>query len=293
MELGRIGLNVNGDVDEELIASRSALADRLGIPVWIGELDCLNPFKTAEIVAENTSSPVAVFCSPSRRSCDEIRRYAVNLRKKYDNDFVLTLVPGKTRKISKFVECMRKLKDRLDIPVLAGCSGKRLIAITSEVADGLVVNYCNCLDRPDCPDSKPDSDSKLSRVFTACYAASLIFEQRSSELYGELILSSAVMLNRRLRLNSDVDFEYIVRNRDCLKIPEKVKSISKTLEAHTISGSVEEVIRRIVEALRTCNHVIIGSPFFRDEKSVKHLKTIVDTVECQASTQLIELGERQ
>jgi len=235
------------------------VANKLGVPIWIGELDCLDPFKTAEVVAEHTSTPVAIFCSPSRRSCEEIRYRLTNLRRKYDNDIILTLVPGKSRRISCLVDCLKRLKDE-NVPTLVGCSGKKLAAIASKLADGLVLNYC---------------DLRYTGIFTACYAVSLILP---SKLYDELILSSAATLSNKLQLS--VGFEYIVRNRsrNRLDIPEEIVRLSKILEAHTISGSVDEVVKKITEVLSICDHVILGVPFFRDEESMKHLKTIVNLV---------------
>ncbi|RUM35136.1 MAG: hypothetical protein DSY33_00320 [Archaeoglobus sp.] len=259
MELGKVGLNVNGDISEEIVADRSAIADRLGIPIWIGELDCLDPFETAKIVAEHTSTPITIFCSPSRRNCNEIKSRLIDLKRKYDNDIILTLVPGRSRKISYLVDCLRWLKDELNVPILVGCSGERLMAIASKFADGLVLNYC---------------DLRPTGVFTACYVASLIMPSR---LYNELILSSAAMLSNKLKLN--VDFKYIVKNRDCLKIPKEIAEISKILVDHTISGSVDEVTKKIVRVLNICDHVILGTPFFRDDRSIKSLKTIVNLVE--------------
>lgn len=258
MELGKIGLNVNGDTSKDVIADRSIIADRLGIPIWIGELDCLDPFETAKIVADYTSTPIAIFCSPSRRCCDEIRSRLIDLKRRYDNDLILTLVPGRSRKISNIVDCLRKLKVDIDIPIFVGCSGERLMAIASKLADGLVLNYC---------------DLRYKGVFTACYAVSLILP---SSLYNELILASAAILSNKLKLN--IDFEYIAKNRDRLKIPKEITKISKILEAYTISGSVDKVVKKIVTALSICNHVILGVPFFRDDRSMRCLKTIVKSV---------------
>jgi hypothetical protein len=259
MELGKVGLNVNGDASEDIIADRSSIANKLGIPVWIGELDFLNPFETAEIVAEHSSTPIAIFCSPSRRACDEIKSRLIRLRNRFDNDFILALVPGKSRKISSVIECLRRLKEKLDSRIFVGCSGEKLTTVASKLADGLVLNYC---------------DLKAIGRFTACYSVSLVLP---SEHYDELLLASAVTLSRRLKLS--VDFEYIVRNRGRLEIPKEIAENAKLLEAYTISGSIEDIAEKISEALSLCDHVILGVPFFRDERSMKSLKAIIDMVE--------------
>ncbi len=253
-----IGINVNGDVREDVLISRAKLCDRLGISIWIGELDNLDPFETAKFLAEYTEKEMFLFCSPSRRSLAEITFKLERLRSRFDNDFSLVLVMGKSKKVKPFVRSVRLLKEKLG-NVLVGCNGVKVFNSVHELADGFVFNY----------GVKFETDK-----FKACYVPALVLP---SEMKKELLMSSAVLLSDKLKLG--VDFEFVSRSRGNLDLPRSILENSGILLKHTISGSVEEVAKRIVEALRYYDHVILGVPFFMDENSVKSIERIIKLVE--------------
>ncbi len=253
-----IGINVNGDVREDVLISRAKLCDGLDIPIWIGELDNLDPFETAEFLAEYTETKMFLFCSPSRRCCEGIRERLERLMRRFDNEFSLVLIMGKGRNVNALVSCVRKLKEKVG-RVLVGCNGVKVFNSVHELADGFVFNYRVTFETP---------------KFKACYAPALVLP---SEMTKELLISSAVLLSDKLKLG--VDFEFVSKKRGNLDLPRSILENSEILLKHTISGSVEEVATKIVEALRFYDHVILGVPFFMDENSVKSIERIIKLVE--------------
>ncbi len=239
-----IGLNINGDVCEETLIDRAKLCNKLYIPIWIGELDTLNPFRTAELLAEYTQTEIIIFCSPSRRSCAEIKSEFERLKKKFDNDFLLALVMGKSKKISTLVHCLRRLKEKLG-KVFAGCNGIKLFNAVSNIADGFVFNYRTIF---------------KTYKFKACYAPSLILP---SKLDDKLILAARALLG-------ELDFGEIWY--------KTATDGDLSLLYYTVSGSIGEVAYKVVQALKLYDHVILGVPFFRDEESVKRLPDLLKIV---------------
>jgi len=274
---GKVGLNINGDLNDREIVTRAVTAEKAEVTIWVGELDCLDPFATAELIADHVSVPVAVFCSPYRSGCDEIKSKLKRL-KKFSNEILVTLIPGKSSKISRVIECAEKLKNELDIPVFVGCSGKNITRCASRIADGVIFNYAHSV-HIGWMKKYLEND-----VFTACYAPSLVLP---SNHYNELILAAAIIAGSskipgefKPISQSKIDFEYIMRNRGSLELEEDIAIHSNYLRKFfTASGSVEDIAFRIIELLHLCDHVIMGSPFFRDSKSVDNLEKIVKIVE--------------
>ncbi|MEM0503458.1 MAG: hypothetical protein QXT58_01985, partial [Archaeoglobaceae archaeon] len=47
------------------------------------------------------------------------------------------------------------------------------------------------------------------------------------------------------------------------------------LERFAITGNFEEVLTKIKQLLKVCDHVVLSDPFFRDPNSMKALKPLV------------------
>ncbi len=249
-----VGLNINGDAPEDLLTDRAKVCDKLGIPIWIGETNSLNPFKTAESLAEYAESKMFLFCSPSRRSLQEIIGSLNELREKFDNEFSVVFVMGRSRSVKSFVEFVRDFKEKVG-GVLVGCNGYRVFEAVHGVADGFAFNY----------------GVKFStNKFKACYAPALVFP---SEMTNELLMSSAVISGM------NIDFEFISKNRDRLEVPKDIAEKSEVLLRYAICGDLKEVVAKITDALRFYDHIILGNPFFRDSRSVRALKRIVEVLE--------------
>jgi len=285
----KVGININGDLPDNKIVEVALRVEKLGVAIWIGELELFkDPFYVAQIIAEHISNvPICFGTITLRRDCSTILNNLKSLINSYPHlDFLVGISPGKVENprlvLERTLKCIELVK-KLDIPVLCGCSSPIITRKSSKIADGILFNYVY-------RDFLNWIFKFMERdVFKVAYGPSLILPSRYEQ---DLILASAIvacssrkfiqkfgfieMCNLNLNfekmialrqrggdLNTDNDFRKILRYKDIL------------LEKFSISGSLEEVKERINDLLEICDYVILGDPYFRDDRCVDLLRNII------------------
>ncbi|MFN3384567.1 MAG: hypothetical protein ACK401_06710 [Archaeoglobaceae archaeon] len=106
-----------------------------------------------------------------------------------------------------------------------------------------------------------------------------------SEFEEDAALASAIVLKgveKRFGVNLNEDLKRLVdlRRKRISIANSSVFSMKEFLiEKFAIAGNFEEVSSRIRELLRVCDHVVLSDPFFRDQNSMKALKSLVRVCE--------------
>ncbi len=283
-----LGLNINGDLPDSELVDVAVKADKAGVVIWIGENPLFkDPFYVADLISDYVSVPIGFgIVSPLRRSCSEIIRKIGEFEKRHE--VILGIAPGSFEDPKKALEitlkCLEKAKSALDVPVFCGCSSPTITARASEIADGILFNYC-------CPEFLRWIFSFLRRdVVKVAYAPSLILP---SEFEQDLLLATAIVScsSKRFveifgflemcREFSKIDFTRLIsvrqRGGNLFEVDEfgKILKFGKVLlEKFAICGSSEDVGRRVEELLKMCDHVVLGDPFFRDRRAVDSLSKI-------------------
>ncbi len=276
MRTGKISVNINGDFPDYELIKRALIAEKAVKRVWIGELEFFrDPLEVAKLVEDCSSLEVCVLLSPSRRRCEEIVRIA----RKYP----VGLIPGKSRNLSGFITCLEKVR-KTGKEVYVGCSGKKIAEVTCRLSDGILANYVH----PEYIKWLGDFNS------VAAFGPALVLPSR---FYEDLLIAAAMVMGSNASFIdhfnlsevqeelSHVNFEELiktrgrgesVRNLDDFRRVEKHKNL--LLERFTVSGSVEDSVRKIQNLLDVCNHVVLGDPFFRDLKAMEKLSEIVAAI---------------
>ncbi len=283
-----LGLNINGDLPDSELVDVAVKADEAGVVIWIGENPLFkDPFYVADLISDHVSVPIGFgIVSPLRRSCSEIIRRIKKLEKRHE--VVLGIAPGSFEDPKKALEitlkCLERAKRDLDVPVFCGCSSPIITARASEIADGILFNYCY-------PEFLRWIFSFLRRdVVKVAYAPSLILP---SEFEQDLLLATAIVScsSKRFvetfgflemcREFSKIDFMRLIsirqRGGNLFEFDEFGKILKfrdVLLEKFAICGSLREVKESIGEILKTCDHVVLGDPFFRDSGAVDSLPKI-------------------
>jgi 5,10-methylenetetrahydromethanopterin reductase len=299
-DLGKIGVNINGDLYPNEIATKSKLVEKAGIKiVWIGEFEGFeDPLKVAEIIAENTDLKIGFgILSPLRRSCIEIWKGVEALISSHGQRFYVGIAPGKfinsKEALEKTIECIRFFRGK-KVPVLAGVSSPLITRLSSEITDGILINYV-----------KPEFVQWLKGFtsrdgFSASYGPALVLPSMFEE--DLLIASSIVFLSSDRFIQkfgfheiaaeiSIVDTDHLIRlrrhgrsiteSRDS-KILYKYREF--LLDNFSISGDIKTIVSRIRELVQIVDHVILSDPFFRDRNSIKCLDQILK--ECEGFLEL-------
>ena len=213
-------------------------------------------------------------------------------KSKSKEKFIVGLAPGNYKNARKAmnvtIECVNFLKRHTDLPIVVGCSSPIITQKSSEIADGILFNYVkvefiNWI-----------SSFAKKEVFFAAYGPSLILP---SNFFEDLLIASAIVISSETFVKKfgfeklfeeikQVNFQELIRVRQEGKSVKSIKDFgilvkhSKTLlENFTISGSINNVIKKINDLLKVCNHVILSDPFFRDINSMNSLKRIVKSVD--------------
>ena len=284
-DLGRISVNINGDLPDSELVDRARIAEKSGISiVWIGETPFFrDPFEVAAIIAEATSLTIGFgTVSPLRRSCGEILSKIDSLSDRFGERFIPALSPGEVRKgaVKAITSCISLAKDR-GLPVLAGCSGKRITRETSQIADGILFNYVF-------PDHIRWVSGFMEReVFTAAYGPALLLP---SQFFQDLLIACALVMGSNMDFLEEFNYLPVyqdiskVRLHEMISLRQKGVNIAEhpdfpllmkhsrfLLQRFSISGNLSDVEERINRLLEVCQHVILGDPLFRDRSAFKNL----------------------
>ncbi len=268
----KIELNLNWSprFGEEFLAEKAQIAERAGLErVWAGELDLfLSPIEVARVVEEYTSLGCGVIVTPK----PEVKEIA----RKYD----ICLIPGgKGREyIGGVVKYIRKLKGRV---VYAGCSGRIAARRAFEafkdsgIEPRLMPNY-------------------VKREFVDWVCCNLEWEEvlpigpsliLPSKMIDELVIAAMLVMTSNENFVRAFGFSEVYRDISSLDVREMIANsklernevVEKyekfLLENFTISGKVEEVVKKLKE-LSVFGGFVLGDPFFRDESSMEKLRLI-------------------
>ena len=280
-DLGKISVNINGDLPDSELIDRAKIAEKSGIRIiWIGETSFFrDPFEVAAVIAEATSIRIGFgTVSPLRRSCRNILDRFELLQQRFGERFTLALSPGEVKKgaLKAVLSCLFMAKER-GMEVMAGCSGRKITEKSSEICDGILFNYVF-------PDHiKWISGFLKKRVFTASYGPSLLLP---SPFFQDLLLACAIVMgsNREflrefgyLELYNEISKvninELIVLRQSGLDIshhPDSALLMEHSrflLERFSICGNIRDIEERIRALLELCDHVVLGDPVYRDRKA--------------------------
>lgn len=294
----KLGINFNGNLDDEELVKRAKIVKKSGINViWIGEFEGFkDPFYVAELISDFIDVIGFGILSPLKRDCEEILKTLRNFRRIKDK-IIVGIAPGKflnaRMAVDVTVSCMKYLKKHLEAPVIAGCSSPLITKKSSEVADGILFNYVKA------EYIRWIKGFMGKEIFTAAYGPSLVLPEKreESEFYESLLIASSIVIPEkkfveRFELQGlideikKIDFDRLIEIKHSIgtikHLPEYgilQKHSDFLLENFTISGKVEVVAGRIEELLKECEHVILSDPFFRDDYSMSFLGDVVKIVE--------------
>jgi 5,10-methylenetetrahydromethanopterin reductase len=266
VNFGKVSVNLNGDLNDEELVEKAKKVEKAGVKiVWIGDFD-FDPFRTAEIIAENTDLLIGFgVLSASKRDCGEIIEKVGELEERFGKRFVVGIGAGQFRDakdaIHRVLNCLKMLKPRM---VFAGCSSPKITRMASEIADGILINYVD--------PKLVEELASLTKGIKVSYGPCLILP---SEFEEDLVLASAIVLKgveKRFGIRIEENLEKLVEMRRkgiSIKNSEIFKLKDFLLEKFAIAGDVDLVVLKIRKLLAICDHVVLSDPFFRDEKSLK------------------------
>jgi 5,10-methylenetetrahydromethanopterin reductase len=286
--IGKVGLNINGDLSKAEIEERVRIAEGAGIRViWIGEFEGFeDPFSVAETVSSCSSVKVGFGVLSAQKDCERIIAEVEELRKRYGDRFIVGIGAGsyKTPKegYRRLIECLNLLKDA-EFPVVVG-AGSPMTASLSKKVDGVLFNSV-----------KEEFVSWLlsftETAFKAAYGPALILPSSNEE---DLLLAAAIVFTGSKKLIEEFGFEEVARDLSKVDIMSMIRarwegrSIADEkgaeillkhkeflLQNFTISGSAEDLKERIKSLLNLCDHVVLADPLFRDVEAVRRLKEVV------------------
>jgi 5,10-methylenetetrahydromethanopterin reductase len=289
-EVGKVGINFNGNLEDKELIKRAEIAKKSGIKIiWIGEFEGFkDPFYVADIISDSADYIGFGILSPLR-GCRELLKLLWDFYK-VKKELIVGIAPGKfldaKKAVDLTIECVSYLKRHLKVPVVAGCSSPIITKRSSQVADGILFNYV-----------KPEYIRWISgfmerESFTAAYGPSLVLSSES-EFYESLLIASCLVISSKSFVENfglrafakeieGLDLEKLIEIRHSIgtikNLPEfKVlnKHSAFLLENFSISGDFEKVVERIKQLLKYCDHVVLGDPFFRDDHSMTSLRRIV------------------
>lgn len=272
-QIGKLSININGDIGEKEIAEKGRIAEISGVKViWIGDFD-FDPFLAAEILAKETSVLIGFgVLSATKRNCEEIIRDVEDLEAKFGQRFLIGVGagdfkdPGKA--VKRVIECLRMLKPR---NVFAGCSSPRITKLASKIADGILINYIN-------PEFVKYIGSFVERGMKIAYGPSLLLPSNFEE---DAVLAAAIVLKGvekkfGIEINEDLRRLVELRRKGVSIRNSRIFGMKEfLLEKFAIAASFEEFLLKLRELLSFCDHVVLADPFFRDPKSMKALKSLV------------------
>ncbi len=284
-KVGKIGVNINGDLPREEIKRLSEALSKSVKIVWIGDHPLfLSPFEVAELVSENFEHFVGFGVLTPRWDAEKIYSEIKRLEREFGDRYVLGVASGRFR-LKDFEKFLRKLKEKFD-DFLCGVTWRKSCEIAKNYCSGILINHVH----PKHLSIFQDFDG-----FKAAYGPSLILP---SEFYQDLVIASAIVMQTSKKfLNEfdylpiyervrEVDIESLIRKRqkglnlekdgDFRRLEEAVRNV---IEFFTISGDFEKFSKRVVELLKVCDHVVLGDPFFRDKKSTEKISLLLSRLD--------------
>ncbi len=284
LRIGEISVNINGDFDDAILIEKAKRAEKYVDTVWIGESDFFkSPFHVARLILESTDLNVGFGILRAGRCREALQNLKELLD--YEGRVLVGVAAGDAGKVSEALECIMWLKKNLPFPVLGGGTGRRSIAELSRAADGMLLNHIS-------PEHVRWAAGVSSSSFNAAYGPALILP---SEFEQDLLLAAVLVMgssraflremgylsvHERLR---SVDLMGLIELRqrgedlsDLQDFREILRFRGFLLNRFTLSGDLSGVALRTAELLKTCNHVVLGDPFFRDENFDKKLARLLE-----------------
>ncbi len=273
-----LSVNINGDLeDDELIK----LAKRFRF-VWVGYNPMFkDPFYVADLIADYVDF-LGFGVLTVDIGCRNILESFENLRNSHrDTRFALGIGSG-SRSIRETLNCLKFLRDKVDF-LFVGCSGPKITAESSKIADGILFNYAH-------PEYLRWISSFVKRdVLKVAYAPALILP---SEFEKDLLIASAIVscssgeFVRRFgyvdmcKTFSKLNFgEVILMRKRFNFVPKEIEEYRDVLiERFSIAGEFDRFVWKIREILKVCDHVVLGDPFFRDRSSSDLYDRIISQV---------------
>ncbi|GCC10291.1 methylenetetrahydromethanopterin reductase [archaeon] len=279
------GINFNGDFEIEKAGRRAAEAEKLGFShIWVGESRALiHPFP---ILAVLTSATYKVtmgtgIISALGNRCFHINKAFLTLKEIYGERFIAGIAPGDvhglrveciaTKPVMKRLEyCISKIKGT--VPVYIGASGPKLIELASVKAEGIILNYIN-------PEYlKWALKHRKKRVYTVAIAPALLLPDSKNEselLYAAGVVAAGANQNF-LEEHGIYEEAFEVRKKVIRNNFEALKEHKDfLLENFTLSGTYEEVFKKIKEIEKLgIDQIILSSPFNKSEK-FKEVENII------------------
>ena len=278
---GKVGVNVNGDLPEEEIAELSSLLSKKVKIIWIGENPLFaDPFRVAEIVAENFEHLVGFGVLTPRRNAEEIYENFKKLEKEYGERFILGVASGGF-KLKDYEKFLKKLREKFE-EILCGVTWLKSYEIAKKYCSGILLNHVH---------PKHVEVFRDFEGFKAAYGPALILP---SEFYQDLIIACSIVMQtskdflkkfgyyeayEKIR---EVKIEELIKRRQrgenlesCGEYKKLKATAEKILEFFTISGKLEDVSNRVKELLSLCDHIVLGDPFFRDKKSMEKISLLL------------------
>ena len=274
-----LSVNINGDLEDREIVR---IAKRFKA-VWVGYNPLFkDPFYVADLIADHVDF-VGFGVLTVDLGCGRILEEFRNLVKEHrDTTFALGIGAGTLRGdfgLKAVLKCLKFLRGNVNL-LFCGCSGPRITSEASKIVDGILFNYAH-------PEHLKWIIGFLKRdVYKVAYAPSLILP---SEFELDLLIACAIVscsngtfvktfgYDGMCRELLKLDFLRVIKERKSSGcIPEEMEKYRDILiDRFAIAGDFDCFVRRLRELLKICDHIVLGDPFFRDPKSVKHFEEIL------------------
>ncbi len=274
-----LGLNINGDIGEREILK---IVKSFDLPIWIGENPLFkDPFYIADLIADYVSF-VGFGVVTVKRGCSRILKYFEKIASDHrDTEFALGIGSGSLRGrsgLKAVLDCLKFLRDRVDF-LFCGCSSPIITSESSKIVDGILFNHAH-------PEHLKWLIGFLKRdVIKVAFAPSLILP---SEFEKDLLVACAIVSCNRALLRefrygidfSNLDFKRVIIERKIFdRIPKEIERFRDLLiDKFAIAGDLESFVLRVKEILKVCDHVVLGDPFFRDERSLSMIGDILKLI---------------
>jgi len=283
-EVLKLGLNLNGDLEDKKLVRIAKKCERLGVLVWIGDNELFkDPFYVADLIGDVVSN-IGFGVVSVRRGCKAILDGISSLAKSFkDTNFLLGIGAGNVddpkKALRHVLSCLEFLRNRLEIPIFCGCSGPVITSKASKIVDGILFNY-----------GYPDyvkwiSNFVRDEIYRVAYAPALVLP---SDFEEDLLIACSIVAcsNQTFvrvfgyeglcKVLRNLDFKELIINRKLgKKLDPRILDFRDLLvERFAIAGDLSSVCDRVRDLLRLCDHVVLGDPFFRDDRSVEITKSI-------------------
>jgi len=283
--IGKLGVNINGDFEDEILIEKALKAEKHVNVVWIGDSDFFkDPFYVARLLIENTDLTIG-FGVLRAKNCQRILNELENFPD--ENRMIVGVSAGDGGKIESARRCILKIKEKCRFPVVAGGTGKKSLTELSRISDGFLLNHI----------SPKHVDYALQYVhseFISAYGPCLVLP---SQFEQDLLLATAMIMGSSRNFIDEMGYTRIfeeIKKIDILKLiaeRQKGKDLNEfkefakltsyrefLFEKFSIAGNIDEVSEKIALLLQKCNHVILSDPFFREKDFDKKLREIIENL---------------